>query len=68
MDLAGGSCGGQIEVGVSLLEVVRGYGQEQGGGGVLTEENVAGARGGRRWPELRKKGPSRLFQWLGGVW
>ena len=21
-----------------------------------------------RWPELRKKGPSRLFQWLGGVW
>ena len=51
VDLAGGSYGVQIEVGVSLLEVVRGYGQEQGGGGVLTEENVAGARGGRRWPE-----------------
>ena len=67
VDLAGGSCGVQIEVGFSLLEVVRGYGQEQGGGGVLTEENVAGSRGGRRWPESKKKGPSRLFQWLGRV-
>lgn len=65
--LAGESYGGQIEVRVSLLVVVRGYGQEQGGGRVLTEENIAGARGGWRWPESRKKGPSRLFQWLGGV-
>ena len=43
-------------------------GREQGGGGVLTRENIARARGGRRWLESRKKGPSRPFQWLGGVW
>ena len=60
VDLAGRSCGVQIEEGVSLLKAVRDYGQEQGGGGVLTEENLAGARGGRRWPESRRKGPSRL--------
>ena len=68
MDLAGEGCEGQIGVGVSLLVVPWDYGQVQAGGGVLTEENVAGARGGRRWPEWRKKGPSRLFQWLGGDW
>ena len=44
-----------------------GYARVQGGGGVLTGENAAGARGGRSWPELGKKGPSRLFQWLGGA-
>ena len=59
MDLAGESYGVKIEVGVILLEVVRGYGREQGGVGGLTGENIAGARGGRRWPESRKKGPSR---------
>ena len=43
VDLAGESCGIKIEVGVILLEVVRGYGRKSGGGGVITGENDAGA-------------------------
>ena len=64
---SGGCCKLQIEARVRRVEVLGSYWQELRGRGARTGANRAGSRGGSRRPELRKKAPSGLFQWLGVV-
>ena len=64
---SGGCCKLQIEARVSGVDALEGYWQELRGRGARTGANRAGSRGGSRRPELGKKAPSGLFQWLGVV-
>ena len=64
---SGGCCKLQIEARVSRVDALEGYWQELRGRGARTGANRAGSRGGSRRPELGKKAPSWLYQWLGVV-
>ena len=64
---SGGCCKLQIEARVSRVDALESYWQELRGRGARTGANRAGSRGGSRRPELGKKAPSGLFQWLGVV-
>ena len=64
---SGGCCKLQIEARVSRVDALEGYWQELRGRGACTGANRAGSCGGSRRPELGKKAPSGLFQWLGVV-
>src|SRR4051812_12001908 len=68
MELAGGAANVQIDEGVRVQGVEEGCRRSLDAGDGLTAVNAAGARGGRRWPESRKKGSSRPLQWPGGVY
>ena len=64
---SGGCCKLRIEARVRRRDALESYWQEMGGRSARTGANRAGSRGGSRRPELRKKAPSGLFQWLGVV-
>ena len=64
---SGGCCKLQIEARVRRVDVLGSYRQVLRGRGARTGANRAGSRGGSRRPELGKKAPSGLFQWLGVV-
>ena len=67
VEYSGGCCKLQIEARVSRVDAPEGYWQGLRGRGARTGANRAGSRGGSRRPELGKKAPSGLFQWLGVV-
>ena len=67
VEYSGGRCKLQIEARVRRVDALGSYWQELRGRGARTGANRAGSRGGSRRPELGKKAPSGLFQWLGVV-
>ena len=67
VEYSGGCCKLQIDARVKEVDALGDYWHELRGRGARTGVNLAGSRSGSRRPELGKKTPSGLFQWLGVV-